>query len=498
MSQRRHSKRRKSRSKRRQSDARKRSKRNQTTNKESLLALLKWFLPDERIFANLKVHGNAKWCGQNLLALALCWAWSESRNLTDAWTEATGCGQAMFAVLSVRTYQGFLKAMVKWTVPFMTLLWPVLHQRMEQIGEEFWRIGGWLPIAVDGSRSTAPRTRGNEAAYCAPNYGKGKRARYGKKKSKGLRRKRNQQSQPQPQEPQAWITMMWHMGLRLPWTWRLGPSNSSERGHVSEMLKDGNFPKKTLFCGDAGFTGYPLWSEILRKRAHFLVRVGGNVSLLQESVHYKQEGNIVFCWPKAMMQSDQPPLKLRLVKVRIQKTTVWLLTSVLAPTSLTSKQLLKLYKLRWGVEVEFRGLKQTLDRAKLRSRNPERLLVELHWSIMAMAIAELFALQAQLSKHSSPSREKNSQPNPAKRSLANTMRALRTCMRQLGEVPAPHRDLATLLRQAVTDSYRRTSSKKARYRPPNPDKKPLGYPKLAKMTPEHKKKLQQLNQSQTA
>ena len=50
---------------------------------------------------------------------------------------------------------------------------------------------------------------------------------------------------------------MWHMGLRLPWTWRLGPSNSSERDHVREMLKQEAFPENTLFCGDAGFIGYP-------------------------------------------------------------------------------------------------------------------------------------------------------------------------------------------------------------------------------------------------
>ena len=48
--------------------------------------------------------------------------------------------------------------------------------------------------------------------------------------------------------------------------------------------------------------------------------------------------------------------------------------------------------------VEFRGLKQTLGRAKLRCRNDRRLLVELDWSIMAMAVAELFALKEQLTK----------------------------------------------------------------------------------------------------
>jgi hypothetical protein len=60
----------------------------------------------------------------------------------------------------------------------------VVRQRMEEIGSRFWRIGGWVPIAFDGSRSTAPRTKSNEAAYCAANYGRGKTARYRRKKTK--------------------------------------------------------------------------------------------------------------------------------------------------------------------------------------------------------------------------------------------------------------------------------------------------------------------------
>src|SRR5262249_25312650 len=136
--------------------------------------------------------------------------------------------------------------------------------------------------AFDGSRSSAPRTRSNEAALCAEKYGHGKTAKYRKKKSKGMRRRRNQENRAEPQKPQAWITMMWHMGLRLPWSWRLGPTDSSERTHVMDMIRTQVFPKRTLFCGDAGFVGYPLWACLLERGHHFLVRVGGNVNLLVE------------------------------------------------------------------------------------------------------------------------------------------------------------------------------------------------------------------------
>jgi hypothetical protein len=455
------------------------------SNARQFKRLMEWLLPRGRIFASLGLHGNTKWTPTALICLALCWGWAESRNVTDAFVTAVEqCRQ--LGMTPVSTYQGFMNALVTWTDPLMALLWPLLQEHMRQIGGEFWQIGGWVPIAFDGSRSSAPRSEANERALCAANYGTGTTAKYRKKKTKGMRRRKNEKNKPQPQEPQAWITLLWHMGLRLPWMWRLGPSNSSERRHVTEMLQDGDFPKNTLFCGDAGFIGYPLWGQILSQGRHFLVRVGANAHLLAETTQWAPgKDGLVLCWPKTVQHAGQPPLRLRLLNVKIGKTRMWMLTSVLDRSKLTKAQIIRLYQLRWGIELEFRGLKQTLNRGKLRCRNNHRLLAELHWSLMAMAVAELFALKEQLS----PRSRKSPTANPAKRSLANTMRALRHCLAHLRNVPAAGHDLQIQLCQAVTDDYVRQSSKNARYRPPNPDKKPLGDPKLSKITAQHKKQL---------
>jgi Transposase DDE domain len=469
--------------------------------KHSLQSLREWLLPDDSIFSTIRFHGNSRWVPVRLVWLALCWAWCDARYVTDAFDQAVTACQKMFGTAALTTYQGFMGALVTWTARLLTLIGDVLHQRMEQIGGKFWRLDGWVPIAFDGSRSSAPRSKSNEAALCAKNYGKGKTAKYRKKKSKGMRRKKNERNKAQPQEPQAWITMMWHMGLRLPWCWRLGPSNSSERQHVMEMAETESFPKNTLFCGDAGFVGYPLWSCLVAGGFDFLVRVGANVSLLAMEANYtlKKEGKgfLVYCWPKTIMQADQPALRLRLVQVHLGKAKVWLLTSVLDEQRLTTQAMVRFYKKRWGIEVEFRGLKQTLDRAKLRCRNDRRLLVELNWSILAMAIAELLALKEQLAKWPpKPDREKRA-ADPIKRSLAQTMRALRTCMRNLSDSPAPGKDLASRLRDAITDSYIRKAPKRARYRPPNPDKKPLGDPKLRPLTMKEKQQLRRAEAKKT-
>jgi hypothetical protein len=466
---------------------RRRSSAGRESQAAALDRLRTWLLSDGGIFASLPRHGNTTWRPAALVWLALCWSWSDARNVTDAFAAAVAqCGQ--LGVRGLTTYQGMMNALVARTDALLAILWPVLWRRMQEIGGPWWQVHRWVAIAFDGSRSTAPRTESNEQAFCAPNYGRGKTATYRQKQTKGMRRRQNEKNPPAPQEPQAWITLLWHMGLRLPWMWRLGPSNSSERAHVMEMIEQGDYPKNTLFCGDAGFIGYPLWALIVNQGLHFLVRVGANVHLLSETMEWRRDGDgTVLCWPKHVQQAGQPPLRLRLVQVQLGKTKMWMLTNVLESARLTKTQIGQLYRMRWGIEVEFRGLKQTLDRAKLRCRNAERLLVELHWSILAMAVAELFALKEQLASRGS--KTKPPPTSPDRRSLAQTMRALRWCLNHLNETPQAGRDLPTLLRQAVTDGYTRRTSKRARYRPPNPDKKPLGDPKVRSVTRQQKQAL---------
>lgn len=457
--------------------------------KTLFLELLNWFVPQGELFAKDEFHGNTQWNPEQLAAQALIWSWQETKHVTDAFDHTKEVCEDLGLKQTAMTYTSFMNALDRYHDVFVPRLRERYQTLAEEVGGRFFRTDDWVLIGFDGSRATAPRTVSNERALCAPNYGKGKRAKYGKKKSQGLRRKRNQQHKPQPQAPQAWITMMWHMGLRLPWTWRLGPSNSSERDHVKQMLAEEEFPEHTLFCGDAGFIGYPLWNAIREAGGDFVVRVGANVSLLSEHADVKKlGGGIVLCWPKGKMESGEPPLRLRLVQVKVGKTKMWLLTSVLDPKQLTHKQLIRVYKMRWGIEVEFRGLKQTIDKHKLRCRNSDRLLVELDWSLRGMAVAELLALRQQIT---APREDVPDDYDPQDRSLANTMRALRKSMRNLTKYCHPADGLWHELSQAKVQRYAHPTDKRARYRPKNPDKKPLGDPTVRTLTNDEREKLKQ-------
>jgi len=220
--------------------------------------------------------------------MALLWAWSDQRHLTDAFTQAHEQARVLAPAARLSTYQGFMAALSAWSDQLVPRLCQVLQERMRHLPGRFWRVQGWVPVAFDGQRSRVPRTVANEAAFCAPHYGQGKTARYRQKKSHGMRRRRNAARPAEPPEPQVFVTLLWHMGLRLPWSWRLGPSHASERRHVTELVAAGQFPRNTLFCGDAGFIGFAFWKQ-LRAQGHFLVRVGGNVKLLGEHCRFRRE-----------------------------------------------------------------------------------------------------------------------------------------------------------------------------------------------------------------
>ena len=161
-----------------------------------------------------------------------------------------------------------------------------------------------------------------------------------------------------------------------------------------------------------------------------------------------------------------------------------MLTSVLDEQALTAKEALSLYEQRWGIELEFRGLKQTFERRTLRSRKSERALVEMEWSLFAITVIELFALHQQL---------QDRQANPQELSFAESLRAVRRTLQHLHYRPAHVSDFKTLLRGATLDDYERRGSKSARYKPQKKDKPSCGLPKVSRAIAKHREKLALLN-----
>jgi len=248
------------------------------------------------------------------------------------------------------------------------------------------------------------------------------------------------------------------------------------------MLTTLVFPEKTLFCADAGFVGYELWKTMQDAGHHFLIRVGANVRLLKNLGHAREREGLVYLWPAEAARKEQPPLVLRLIVLQGPRGTIYLVTNVLSAKELSDRQAASLYRLRWGVELQFRSYKQTFGRGKLLSRTPQRALVELDWSLLGLWMIQLLAVKEQVAIASPPERS----------SVALAVSVIQEAMHAWPDEVCNPRILRSRLSAAVKDEYHRTTSKRARYRPHFKDVPSAGKPKIVHATAKQRKVYQSL------
>ena len=194
----------------------------------------------------------------------------------------------------------------------------------------------------------------------------------------------------------------------------------------------------------------------------------------------RESSGIVYLWPDREAKRNQPPLVLRLVVVHNGRHPVYLLTSVLDKSQLSDAQVIELYRLRWGIEVFYRSLKQTFGRRKLRSTNADNARVEIEWSLTGLWTMALVAL-VEASQVGTP---------PDKLSIAGTLRAFRRMLRDWRHPSERNQQLRHRLRAAVIDSYQR-KNKTSRDYPRKKQESPPGSPTIHLATPK------QIQQAQT-
>jgi len=177
-----------------------------------------------------------------------------------------------------------------------------------------------------------------------------------------------------------------------------------------------------------------------------LVRVGSNVKLLKKLGVARQRAGLAYLWPDRAAKKRLPPLALRLVVVsRPGRGPIYLLTSVMSHQALSAAQIAVVYGKRWGIEVYYRHCKQTFERRKLRSHNPDNAMVELHWSLLGMWAMGLH----------SHARLVGRGVLPARISFAGVWRAYRRTMREYKSPPDPGERLRQLIDRAILDPYTR-------------------------------------------
>jgi hypothetical protein len=394
-----------------------------------------------------------RWDALRLAYVAVLMAWDGGVTLAEQFAAARATVTDMFPCLRRvgRTYPGFVKALARSGAGLRERVAVHLRGHVRQL-QACWQVVGLTAFAVDGSRIECPRTADNQREL--------KRA--GRKQT----------------GPQLSLTTLYHMGSGCVWDYRLGPGPENERAHLRAML--GTLPPEALLVADAGFIGYDLLREILGRGRHVLFRVGSNRRLLKHLGYARCEGDdTVYLWPQEAQHQARPPVVLRLLVLRGGRHPVYVVTDLLSEAALSLEQASVLYRLRWGVEVFYRSLKQTLRQRKMRSGAPRQAKPELAWALTGLWLLSLLGVQALLARGKTPH----------SLSIALARRGVRQAM--AGRL-RPGTDLRRHLGRAVKDGYVRRTTKSARNWPHKKNDRPPGPPKIQSATPEQVQHAQQL------
>src|SRR5512147_1912225 len=245
-----------------------------TPHHQALKRALDWLLLPA-VLSNITFRNDCTWTPRSLIFTALLWVWSDETALTDRFFTARKIVVWMLGLTQkpATTYQAFLKLLKTWTVALALALVTAFRQRMRADLEKRFLVGGFPVFGVDGSRLELPRTEANEQRFSPASAWRQRpkprrqstrqaRARTKAARAAGARQKKTN-------SPQMWLTMMWHVGTGLPWDWRLGPSDSSERAHLKQMIAA--LPAGALVTADAGFVGYEYWKALRDSGRHLLI-----------------------------------------------------------------------------------------------------------------------------------------------------------------------------------------------------------------------------------
>lgn len=423
------------------------------------------FLPHQGL-PLLSGDRRVRFTGRMLAMLAVLMAWSPLPTLIDRFEQARAAVVQFYCTRRRpgRSCQGFCKALVRNGPVILERLCRHWRTCVRQLAGRFWTVEGWLLFGVDGSKFDCPRTAANE-------------------KHLGVSGKNNS-------GPQQLLTCLFHVASGMLWGWRRsGVQGQGERAQLREMLD--LLPAGAMLLADAGYSGYDLFKALLDRGNSFLIRVGANVKLIRNLGYARREGRqTVYLWPLDKQGRNRrsmpkglkkvcPPLVLRLIELRdVRGRPIFLLTNVLAG-KLPDAAAARIYRLRWGVEVLWRGLKRTMGHHKLLARTPEHAGAELDWAMAGLWMMQLIGAQRMI----------QSRRSPKLYSPAKTLRALR------GALSGKRRRRKSLVEQlglGVLDGYRRRSSKNARHYPRKRPQRPPGLPEARMASTIEKRLIQRI------
>jgi hypothetical protein len=244
-------------------------------------------------------------------------------------------------------------------------------------------------------------------------------------------------------------------------------------------------PRLALLVADAGYFGFRLTEQLMRKHVMFLLRMSSNVTLYtQEQVrweHYR-EGEVYY-WPSRKdQQAGAQPLHVRLIRLRAKRRRhdVWLLTNVMDTKRLSHALAGRMYRWRWQNEGCFRTYKHTLKKVKLVSRTVRLVHREAEGSWLALQLLLAQGVLAQtkhMAKQAATACECEQEVKCSPRKILIAIRD------EINSAPRRRRPkYEERLHQAQGERRQRSSAKASRVWPRRKPHKPPKPPELRKLS----------------
>ena len=421
------------------------SRKNMRRPRRSLVEVLREFLTpalwkqahQERRRTQKK--SSSRWMVQPLVLTLLLMTWSHGDSQAERFEFAKAYCQLCLQRRRNpgKTVQGFQKALARLPlVVLRTLAAGVRVVLAARLGDRCF-VDGFIPIGCDGSRVECPRTTELEERM----------GQAGKDKS----------------APTLWVTALVHLRWGVPWAWRFGKGTASEREHLGHLLSV--LPRLALLVADAGYFGFRLTEQLLRKHVMFLLRMSSNVTLYtreQVRLEHYREGEVWY-WPSRKDQkTGAQPLPLRLIRIRAKRrrNDVWLLTNVMDKKRLPHALAGRMYRWRWQNEGCFRTYKHTLQKVKLVSRTVRLVHREAEGSWLALQLLLAQGVLAQKERKAKQSATPCECDQEVKCSPRKILIAIRE---EIGSAPRRRRPMyEERLHQAQGERRQRASAKASR------------------------------------
>jgi hypothetical protein len=310
-----------------------------------------------------------RWDLQPLILIMMAMTWTTGDSQAEQFEKARGFHVACHASRRRpgKTLVGLQKALGRVPMRQLRALAAGVRQQIHARLGARRLVDGFEPMGCDGSRIECPRTVELERGL----------GKAGKKDA----------------APTLWLTALVHLPTGLLWSWRLGPGNAAEQGHLRHLL--GTLSPEALIICDAAYMGFELVREILGSDRSFLFRMSSRVHLLtleEASLKEWTEGPVLY-WPGYAQDQGLAPIRCRLIRVPAKgkskgsvERDVWLLTDILDPARLSLTTAAKFYRWRWRNEGMFRTYKRTIKKLKLASRTLRLVHREAELSLLATQI----------------------------------------------------------------------------------------------------------------